>query len=276
MKDDPSRPLCIAIAGPNGSGKTTLTRGLLPVLETRISDLLAINPDDIALGEFGDRPYESVILEAAQKAQDLREAAVLDGRSFLFETVFSGLDKLAFLRRAKDAGYVVQFVFIATDDAAVNCARVALRAATGGHDVPRDRILARYSKSIANAVQALTFADRGYVFDNTPWWETPSLVFSTVGGLVSELGFSTMNGADCPWGWTSCLLDRVAAHAYRESPKTAPSGEVDAARREAAKASLRASQDIAEAAGLDQMSDAEIQDLAMDAKEARKRRKPSR
>ena len=90
MKDDQSRPVCIAIAGPNGSGKTTLTRGLLPQLVARFPSLLAINPDDIAMRDFGGKAYESVVLEAAERAQDQREAALREGQSFLFETVFSG------------------------------------------------------------------------------------------------------------------------------------------------------------------------------------------
>ncbi len=219
MKPDHDRPECIVIAGPNGSGKTTLTRGLLPSLVERLPGLVAINPDDIALREFRDRPYESVILEAAERAKTQREAAIQEGRNLLFETVFSAEDKLGFLRRAKAAGYVVRLIFIATDDPAINCARVALRAARGGHDVPTDRILSRYPKSMAQAALALPFVDRGHVLDNTLWWDAPERVFSTVEGLVSSLGFSTANGGECPLGWASALLGRVARHAFSDLPE---------------------------------------------------------
>lgn len=214
MRRSQDRPECTVIAGPNGSGKSTLARGILPTLDAWLPGLITINPDDIAHREFKNRPYEAVILRAAQQAEAMREDALREGRHLLFETVFSAGDKLDFLRRAKASGYFVRLIFIATDDPAVNSARVALRAARGGHSVPLDRILSRYPKSIAQAALALPFVDRGHVFDNTQWWEAPDRIFSTVDGLVSRLGFSTMNGADCPWGWASALLDRVAPHAF--------------------------------------------------------------
>ncbi len=274
MRRSQDRPECIVIAGPNGSGKSTIARGVLPTLDARLPGLITINPDDIAFREFKNRPYESVILQAAERAEAMREDALRNGRHLLFETVFSAPDKLAFLRKAKAAGYFVRFTFIATDDPAVNCARVALRAARGGHGVPIDRILSRYPKSIAQAALALPFVDRGHVFDNTLWWEAPERVFSTVNGLVSGLGFSTTNGGECPWGWAGALLGRVARHAYLESKAPSSQGDVGLTdEREGAKASLRASWDTASAHGLDLMSDGEIQAIAKEAREARKGRK---
>jgi predicted ABC-type ATPase len=45
--------------------------------------------------------------------------------------------------------------------------RVALRRATGGHDVPSDRIVARWYRSIAMLGRIASKMHRLYVFDNT-------------------------------------------------------------------------------------------------------------
>lgn len=216
MRPEAVMPHMVAVAGPNGSGKTTLSRGLAPFLAEKLPGLIAIDPDALAAVAFPGQPYEAVILKAAQAAEGYRERALRERRHVLFESVFSAPDKLDYLKRAKAAGYFVQMVFVATDDPAINCSRVATRVAKGGHAVPIARIVARYPKSIAQGAEALTFVDRGYVFDNTPDGEPASPVFTTVSGLVSGLHFSTMNGAGCPWPWAELMLDRVAAHAYSD------------------------------------------------------------
>jgi hypothetical protein len=59
-----------------------------------------INPDTIARDEFGDWNSESAVRRAANVAQERRERAVRERRSLAFETVFSGVDKVEFLRAA--------------------------------------------------------------------------------------------------------------------------------------------------------------------------------
>ena len=69
-------PEVIVFAGPNGSGKTTITR-----MAKTIG--VYINADDIKkLNSCSD-------LEAAVKAEELREMMVEKGEDFTFETVLS-------------------------------------------------------------------------------------------------------------------------------------------------------------------------------------------
>lgn len=156
------RPTLLVIAGPNGSGKTTLRQGLEA---SGIALPHHIDPDQIAATIEGDAQERS---RAAQRVADDRRTRFLsERRSFSFETVLSHPSKIAFMRAARAAGYLVILYFVATADPLVNIARVADRVAKGGHDVPEDRVRARYERSLGLLATAAREADRVYVFDNS-------------------------------------------------------------------------------------------------------------
>jgi predicted ABC-type ATPase len=167
------------VAGPNGSGKTTLTRWLQ---RRGVEFGEYINPDDIARtllahGFSGD-------VRSVQEQADLRrEACIAEKRSFSFETVMSHPSKVDILVRAKEAGFFVQLIFVGTDDPRTNVERVALRVAQGGHDVPEDRIVARWHRTMALLHEAISAVDEAFVFDNSATGDIsagPRLVFCSL------------------------------------------------------------------------------------------------
>jgi len=81
--------------------------------------------------------------------------------SFITEAVFSDPvgAKVQALREAQAAGYAVVMIFICVESAELSALRVETRVAAGGHDVPKDKIAARYERMRANVKVALTFAD---------------------------------------------------------------------------------------------------------------------
>jgi len=87
--------------------------------------------------------------------------------SFTFETVMSSPDKVEFLRKAQQAGYRTYLYFVATEDPEINVARVQYRVQTGGHPVAEDKIRSRYVRSLALLPQAVSYANRAYIFDNS-------------------------------------------------------------------------------------------------------------
>lgn len=89
------------------------------------------------------------------------------GESFSQETVFSHPSKIEALKRAQQLGYRTYLYFVATADTRINLCRIANRHAQGGHDVPVDKVAARYSRSIANLQLALPHLSRAFVFDNS-------------------------------------------------------------------------------------------------------------
>jgi predicted ABC-type ATPase len=87
--------------------------------------------------------------------------------SFTFETVMSHPSKVALLAEAQQAGYRTYLYFVATDDPAINISRVRNRVRLGGHDVPEDRIVTRYHRSLELLLDAIHQTNRAYVFDNS-------------------------------------------------------------------------------------------------------------
>ncbi|SFD32550.1 Zeta toxin [Paracidovorax konjaci] len=104
---------------------------------------------------------------AAVLADAVRRQLLAQGSTFTFETVMSSSDKIDFMEEARASGYRTYLYFVATDDPAINVARVRLRVEQGGHDVPENKILERYQRSIALLNDACTAANRAYVFDNS-------------------------------------------------------------------------------------------------------------
>lgn len=88
-------------------------------------------------------------------------------KNFSFETVFSHPAKLEFMDAAHRAGYIVYLYFICTDDVDINIINVSNRVVKGGHDVPEDRIMKRYRKSLELIPDAYKVADRVFLIDNS-------------------------------------------------------------------------------------------------------------
>jgi predicted ABC-type ATPase len=179
------KPVLTVIAGPNGSGKTTLTKQLLSHEWT--ADSTYINADEIARDKFGDWNSPEAVRQAAEYADRLRAQCIQDGNNFAYETVFSTPRRLQDLENAQSNGFFIRFFFVSTQNPDINIARVERRVEVGGHDVPEDKIITRYQRSMNNLFPALCIADRAYVFDNSVHDQDPALLFRTVNGLVKRV-----------------------------------------------------------------------------------------
>jgi predicted ABC-type ATPase len=87
--------------------------------------------------------------------------------SFTFETVMSSEDKVLFLKKAQDAGYRTYLYFVTTQDPAINISRVQNRVSLGGHNVPEEKIVSRYYRSMKLLSKAIKYTNRAYIFDNS-------------------------------------------------------------------------------------------------------------
>lgn len=155
-------PFALMIAGPNGSGKSTLTRHMTA---QGLDFGEYINPDDIAATLKGSYPER--VAEAQREADRRRDRCLADRRSFSFETDMSHPSKLDVLDQARKLGFRTLLYFVGVDDPAINIARVTLRVTQGGHDVPTDRIVARYTRTMGSLLAAVQRVDRAFIFDNS-------------------------------------------------------------------------------------------------------------
>ena len=108
------RPVLCVVAGPNGSGKTSTTEKLLA--NEWAVDSVYINPDNIALEQFGDWNSQDAVLKAAKEATRLRYQCLEEQKSFVFETVFSSEEKLEFLLKAHSSGFFIRFFYVCTEN----------------------------------------------------------------------------------------------------------------------------------------------------------------
>ena len=97
----------------------------------------------------------------------IRNKLIECSKSFTFETVMSFPDKIDFLRRAQERGYRTYLYYIATEDPTINISRIRHRVMKGGHHVPEDKVISRYERSLDLLIQAIQFANRSYIFDNS-------------------------------------------------------------------------------------------------------------
>ncbi len=181
---DMQKPRLIVVAGPNGAGKTTITEKLL--MHEWMGGCVYINPDLIALNEFGDWNSTEAVINAANRAKEMRENCLSGLNSTAFETVFSTSEKLEFVQRAKSAGFFVRLFFVCTDDPSINARRVALRVMDGGHDVPIPKIISRYYRSISYSIKAASLVDRAYFYDNSKTDADPQLIFRVADGKIAK------------------------------------------------------------------------------------------
>jgi len=136
----------VIIAGPNGAGKTTFAREFLP-READCPDF--INVDLIAAGLSPFDPNRAALRAGRLMLQEIHRR-VDAGESFAFETTLSGRNYARLIPRWREAGYHVKLIFLSLPTADLAVARVAARAAQGGHNVPEEVIRRRFDAGLRN------------------------------------------------------------------------------------------------------------------------------
>jgi predicted ABC-type ATPase len=162
-----SAPVMFVFAGPNGSGKSSINAQVLQNPALGFSGEF-INADDIAKSMESQIPdYQTRHIKAAELAESRRLIALQAGHSFAFESVMSTPEKVALLTQARERGFQVALVFVTTDDAEKNVARVSNRVAMGGHAVDPDTVRRRYDSAMQLLPAAVEHSDKALVFDNS-------------------------------------------------------------------------------------------------------------
>lgn len=162
-----NRPKLWIVAGPNGSGKSTLYDTTL--IDDFGRSVWIINPDlltqRIIDQERLDR--QDANREAVERIMAWLEASLRTHQTVGVETVLSTDKYRRVVMAARAGGFEICLIFVMLRSPDLNVERVKLRVARGGHDVPKDKIIARFWRSLEQLPWFLDHADRAYVFENS-------------------------------------------------------------------------------------------------------------
>jgi predicted ABC-type ATPase len=166
-----SSPLLVMLAGSNGAGRTTFydayleAFGLPFINADRIFEELRAGAR-IVPPPLSERRIDEI---ARQIADEERRASIVLRRSFVTETVLSDPvgAKVAMLNDARGRGFEVWLFFIGISSPELSRARVRERVRSRrGHDVPANKIEARYRRTLKNLPGAIQAASVAILLDN--------------------------------------------------------------------------------------------------------------
>lgn len=141
---------------------------------------------------------------ASVAADFIRQKLLETSVTFTFETVMSHPDKIAILKKAQERGFRTYLYYVATEDPEINISRVESRVESGGHPVPREKIVERYHRSLDLLADAVQYTDRAYIFDNS--YHEKVWVAEITGGNDLEMKTDSM-----PHWFKTALWDKFAS-----------------------------------------------------------------
>ncbi|MDZ4841198.1 MAG: zeta toxin family protein [Hyphomicrobium aestuarii] len=182
-----AKPLAIVVAGHNGSGKSTLwRRRLSPQLQIPLINadrmMLSVLPEPDSDGNLAAwaqrlRDNDQNWMKVAQQGvQAFVAHAMLMKVPFAMETVFSHWvehpdgtvnSKLDLIKDMQSAGYFVLLFFVGLTNSDLSILRVQTRFAEHGHNVPTERLVARFPRTQRAIRKAATITDAVIFTDNS-------------------------------------------------------------------------------------------------------------
>lgn len=158
-----ARPVIYVLAGVNGAGKSSVGGYQLSV-----AGASWFNPDTFARALVQEFGFQQEDANAAAWGEGLRrlDEAIAAGKSFAFETTLGG-DTMAKRLLAAAATHDILMWFCGLRDAEQHIARVRLRVAQGGHDIPEPRIRQRCVTSLRNLLTLMPVLAELRVYDNS-------------------------------------------------------------------------------------------------------------
>ena len=151
--------ICYIFAGPNGSGKSTLITNLYKNNKLNCTYINA----DIIKYKGKNLTDQDAMKKATSQVRDFIE----NGYTFCYEMVLSHPSKIDLINSAYDNGYKIISTLVYTNSPQINCARVLLRFKQGGHNVPQDKIISRYYRSLENFKALEKISSEVHTFDNS-------------------------------------------------------------------------------------------------------------
>jgi cystathionine gamma-lyase len=188
-------PVLWLIGGPNGAGKTTITR-TLPV-STLLKQLRSLNPDEVSKEwlrqrhglTFRTAPAEllkATFIEAADFVFSEAQEALRAGEAICLETVLSTDKYRSLVELALQLKGYVGLIYVAVASPEISARRIANRVRGGGHDVPTEKLEARWQRSLEQLPWFISRAKFAAVYDNSDEnpRSAPALIALKARGLI--------------------------------------------------------------------------------------------
>lgn len=157
-------PDLYVIAGPNGAGKSTFSGLLVP------EGLNVFDADKLLAAREKQFPGidPAILMDSilSYEFKDGKEAAILSGKDFAYETNFANGNPLATPHEFRMAGYRINMIFVGLRSAKMAAQRVNDRKNLGGHYVGNAEIKSNYEAGLKNLRQHLRYFDRGLVLSS--------------------------------------------------------------------------------------------------------------
>jgi predicted ABC-type ATPase len=170
------------IGGPNGAGKTTAAMSLLPTL---LECYEYVNADSIAAALSPFAP-ETTAFQAGRLMLDRIHYLAKQRKDFAFETTMASRSFVSFLNEYKREGYRISAIFFWLPSTELAIERVRERVKNGGHHIPDNVVIRRYSRSIYNFINFYRLiADDWVLYDNS--LDHPSLVAGKKAGSALSI-----------------------------------------------------------------------------------------
>lgn len=163
MIDFGKTPCIYILAGTNGAGKSSIAG-------STFGQWGFYNPDDIARNIRLSNPEineEVASIMSWEGGKELLKRAIKNSSVFALETTLGGDTITTLLEDALDAGLEVRVWYAGLSSPELHIERVRSRVARGGHDVPEERIRARYDSSRQNLIRLLPRLTELRVYDNS-------------------------------------------------------------------------------------------------------------
>jgi len=139
-------PRFFIISGCNGAGKTTASYTLLPQL---LNLHTFVNADEIA-DELSPQDPEKESLRAFRLMLERMDQLIARGEDFAVETTLATKSLAGIIDNAQQLGYKVGLLYFWLKSPELAVKRVAIRVASGGHNIQEHTIIRRYWQGMQN------------------------------------------------------------------------------------------------------------------------------
>ncbi len=153
------------IAGINGAGKSSITGSHITANGGQY-----FNPDEHCRDLMRQNPkmtLDEASGEAWKAGYEMLRRAIENGDPLAFETTLGGSSISDLLEHAMPGGTPVRILYTGLSSPELHIERVAARVKHNGHDIPEDKIRARWKTSVLNMIRLIPHCSEIVVYDNS-------------------------------------------------------------------------------------------------------------